>query len=204
MDRIMIFIDHLNFEIACSHYYEKYLQVKSPKLDYNRFPLELTNELVGRFPNARLVRTYVFVPRPDEFLLTDPLLKQYYDWVNGTLKNIRYMEIVEGEYIARPTGQVSDMTIENPRTFYKVEKGTDVNIATYMLTLAFYNAYDVAVLLSADSDYRELIKAVKRLGKNVIIVGVYGQNLLKLKKEADDILILKEDFFHKCLRTNKK
>ncbi|MBE3584989.1 NYN domain-containing protein [Desulfofundulus thermocisternus] len=40
----------------------------------------------------------------------------------------------------------------NPSTYIYVEKETDVNIATD-LTKAFFNAYDTAVLVSADSDY---------------------------------------------------
>jgi len=131
--------------------------------------------------------------------MADPELKQYYSWVNGTLRNIRYMDVIDGEYVARPTTSIP-MDISNPTTYYKVEKGTDVNVATYMLTLAFHNAYDVAMLVSGDSDYIPIIEQVKRLGKNVISVGVNGQNLTKLKKITDDIIILNEGFFNRCLR----
>lgn len=192
----MVFIDHMNFEIACSNYYHKSFQSKSPKLDYNKLPVSLVNNI----PNARLVRSYVFVPKPDQFLMQDHNLKQYYDWVNGTLRNMRFLDVIDGEYIARPTGNLSDMDINDTTTYYKEEKGTDVNIATYMLSLAFHNAYDSAMLVSGDSDYLPVIEQIKRLGKNIIAVGVKGQNLLKLKKQVDDIIILDEQFFSNCIR----
>lgn len=172
------------------------MRTRTPKLDYNTFPVELASVV----PNSRLVRTYVFVPKPDDFLMGDPVLRQYYNWVNGTLRNIRYLDVIDGEYIARPTTTVNNMDITNPTTYYKVEKGTDVNVATSMLTLAFYNAYDLAMLISADSDYIPVVEQVKRLGKNVIAVGVHGQNLTKLKRVSDDISILNETFFNTCLR----
>ncbi|HEX9123294.1 MAG TPA: NYN domain-containing protein [Actinomycetota bacterium] len=42
------------------------------------------------------------------------------------------------------------------------EKGSDVNLATYMLVDGFKAAYDVAVVVSNDSDLKEPILAVQR------------------------------------------
>jgi len=194
--RVMIFVDHLNFEIATSNYYAKYFGARGPKLDYNSFPKELAKLI----PDSRLVRTYIFAPKPDDFLMQDPTLKSYYDWINGTLRNIRYLQVIDGEYIARPTDERKPMNINDHTTYYKVEKGTDVNLATCMLAAAYQNAYDVAILVSADSDYIPIIRQVSNFGKNVVAVGVYGQNLTKLKRETDDIFILKKEFFDNCLR----
>lgn len=196
MSRVMIFIDHLNFEIATYEYYEK-LQLPSPKLDYNKFP-----KLLSKFlEESRLVRTYVFYPKPDLFLMNDKNLKSYYEWVNGTLKNIRYLDVIEGEYVSRPVSKDIPKDINNQTTYTKVEKGTDINIATNMLSKAFHNAFDVALLLSGDSDFSPVIQQVCDLGKNVISIGVKGQDLSKLKKRADDLKILDKTFFDQCLRT---
>lgn len=43
------------------------------------------------------------------------------------------------------------------------EKMTDVNIATEMLTDAYEDQYDVAILVSADSDLIAPVQAVRRL-----------------------------------------
>lgn len=44
-------------------------------------------------------------------------------------------------------------------------KGVDIALATDMLTHAFQNHFDVAILLAGDSDYRPLVGRVKSLGK---------------------------------------
>ena len=50
------------------------------------------------------------------------------------------------------------------------EKETDVNIAIAMLTDAVRDLYDTALLVSADSDLRPVVAAVKRLrtGKRIV------------------------------------
>ncbi len=48
------------------------------------------------------------------------------------------------------------------------EKGVDVQIATDMITLAWENTYDIAVLVSADSDFVPLAEFLKTKGKKVV------------------------------------
>jgi len=48
------------------------------------------------------------------------------------------------------------------------EKGVDVQIATDILTLGWEDTYDVAVLVSADSDFVPLAEYLKTKGKKVI------------------------------------
>ncbi len=52
------------------------------------------------------------------------------------------------------------------------EKGSDVNLATYLLVDAFDDKFDVAVIISNDSDLKEPISLVRRrLGKKVVLLG---------------------------------
>jgi len=53
------------------------------------------------------------------------------------------------------------------RNSIPMEKGVDVMIATDMLTGALRNCYDTAVLVSGDGDFAEVIKEIKRTGKQV-------------------------------------
>jgi len=46
-------------------------------------------------------------------------------------------------------------------------KGVDISLTTDMLSHAYQNNYDTAILVAGDGDYTPLIAAVKRLGKNV-------------------------------------
>lgn len=52
------------------------------------------------------------------------------------------------------------------------EKGSDVNLATHLLMDAFDNLYDVAVVISNDSDLKEPISLVRqRFGKRIVLLG---------------------------------
>ena len=105
------------------------------------------------------------------------------------LKSIPQIEIHFGAFLEKPkyAGLVRpalDRSIPgNFRTFlpwpdvayvWKTEeKGSDVNLASYLLLDAFQNKYDVAAVLSNDSDLTEPIRIVTRtLGKPV---GLYRQ-----------------------------
>lgn len=53
------------------------------------------------------------------------------------------------------------------------EKGSDVNLATYLLLDAFEGLYDTAVVISDDSDLLEPVRVVReRLGKRVGVVRI--------------------------------
>lgn len=52
------------------------------------------------------------------------------------------------------------------------EKGSDVNLATHLLMDAFDNTFDVAVIISNDSDLKEPINLVRsRFGKRIVLLG---------------------------------
>ena len=67
------------------------------------------------------------------------------------------------------------------------EKMTDVNIATEMLTDAFEDKFDTALLISADSDLVPTIKALKRLfpEKQIIVFFPPGRSSAQLKNAVD-------------------
>jgi hypothetical protein len=54
--------------------------------------------------------------------------------------------------------------------YYDVEKQTDVNIASDMLTDAYENKYDIAILVSGDSDLCAPIKQIRRLFPDKIVI----------------------------------
>jgi uncharacterized LabA/DUF88 family protein len=193
----MVFIDFENFNIAIKDYYKK-LEKPFPRLDYNLFPIEIVKLLPKQ---SELVKTFLFAPKPDDFLMADPWRKKTYDWING-LKNQKYFTVVEGRHSARPTHEYTydTMRIDNPSSYYVVEKGTDINLSAHLITKAFHNSYDVAVIVSGDSDYCPVLDILNTMGKTTISVGVMGQNLFKLKEHSDDCFVLNEEFFDKCPR----
>jgi uncharacterized LabA/DUF88 family protein len=64
------------------------------------------------------------------------------------------------------------------------EKGSDVNLATYLVTDGYENAYDAAVVVSDDSDLAEAVRIVRqRLRKHVTILSPRGRSQ-ELRQEA--------------------
>ena len=105
-------------------------------------------------------------------------------------------------YRARPVSgfTYATMDINNPASYYIEEKGTDVNLAAHVLTKGFHNAYDTAVIMSGDTDYIPVMDILNTIGKNVVVVGVKGQNLTKFRHHTDAQLLLDDSFFQRCLR----
>lgn len=54
---------------------------------------------------------YDFVPKPDTFLMNDSHLNRYYNWVIG-LSNAPYIDVIEGNYIARQVDENVPMDIQ--------------------------------------------------------------------------------------------
>lgn len=194
MLRGMVFIDHMNFDIALQKYY-KSLNKPTIKLDYNK----LFRNVCAQISNVDFLKGFIFVPKPDEFLMKDKYLENYYNWVIG-MKNAPYTDVVEGRYVARPVNENISMEIGNKSTYYKVEKGTDINLAVHAISKAFYNSYDIAFFLSADTDYIKVYEVLKSIGKITVVVGVKGQNVNSIRPMVDNVLILDEEFFDNCKR----
>jgi uncharacterized LabA/DUF88 family protein len=73
------------------------------------------------------------------------------------------------------------------------EKGVDVRIAVEMIRLARENAYDIAYLLSSDTDLVPAVEEVRFLGKKVIYVGAPKGQSFGLTKSSDSTILLRED-----------
>lgn len=177
MGRAMVFIDFENFNIAMMNYYRK-IEEPTARLDYNKFPQKIVSLLPG---NHTLEKTFLCAPKPDEFLMQDERRKNTYNWING-LKNQKYFTVIEGQHIARKV-YGKEMDIHDKSTYYVEEKGTDTNMGVHLIAKGFLNAYDVAVIVSGDSDYIPALEILNTIGKITVVVGVNGQNMTKLKNE---------------------
>jgi uncharacterized LabA/DUF88 family protein len=74
-----------------------------------------------------------------------------------------------------------------------VEKGLDVGLATKLLTLANARAFDTALLVAADKDYLETVRAVKQLGLRVEIIAWRGTISSELENESSAPLLFFND-----------
>lgn len=72
--------------------------------------------------------------------------------------------------------------MEHHGVFY--EKGVDVKIAVDLLTGAYENGYDTAIVLSSDTDLIPAIQKVRALGKTVEYIGFAHRPSLGLQKHV--------------------
>lgn len=78
-------------------------------------------------------------------------------------------------------------TDERIRVWKSEEKGTDVKIASEIVRDGFMDCYDVAIVISNDSDLVEPIKIVKEeLNKKVIVMNPFKRNAFELEKIASE------------------
>ncbi len=153
MERVIVYIDGFNFYFG--------LKEKGWKRYYWLNLQELAKNLLKPF--QELVTTKYFTSR-----ISFPPDKQ-----KRQLTFIEALETLDNFQIFYGTYQANTITCKRCGNIFPKpnEKMTDVNIATELLTDAFLNHYDKAILISADSDLSAPIKKVKRLfpDKRVIV-----------------------------------
>jgi hypothetical protein len=124
----------------------------------------LTNNEINQIK----VFTGVVKPRPND--PQQPVRQQTYFRALRTIPNLT---IIEGSFLthirkfpkaeSRPDG-----SLEYVQVLYTEEKGSDVNLAAHLLYDAFIDHYEMAVIISNDSDLAEPIRIVKVLLKKKI------------------------------------
>lgn len=75
-----------------------------------------------------------------------------------------------------------------------MEKGVDVKIATDMLWYAVHDLYDVAILISGDGDFADVVQRVKDLGKHVEVAYPPGGKLYHLRQVCDRFIPLDSNY----------
>ena len=118
---------------------------------------KLAAKLVG---DRRLVRIYYYNAPVDQSKEPEAYGRQ--QRFLHALRSIEYCEVILGRLVYR------DSPHEHP--YEPVEKGIDIKIATDMLVHAHRGSYDVAILVSGDTDFADAIQAVKDLGRHVEVV----------------------------------
>lgn len=127
--------------------------------------------------------TALVKPRPGD--LQQPVRQQAY---LRALKSTPRCSVILGHFLAhrvkmplaRPTAEAKYADVIKTE-----EKGSDVNLATHMLCDGFSDAYDVAVIVTNDSDLAEPVRIVaQQLGKTVGILNPHKHPSSVLSKHA--------------------
>jgi uncharacterized LabA/DUF88 family protein len=84
----------------------------------------------------------------------------------------------------------------SPVVMHKVKgaraKGVDISLTKDMLSQAFLDNYDIAVLIAGDGDFIPLVEEVKRLGKRVVVAFWENSGLNdELRRSADEFTPLR-------------
>ncbi len=165
-DRVAIFIDGSNLYHALQSNFRR----------HNLNFAEFANKLTG---SRHLFRTYYYN------VLQDPTR-----WPEGYREQQEFLDILrKTPYLEVRLGSTK-MAQGVP-----VEKGIDIMLATDLLHFAWNGLYDVAVLVSGDSDFAYALQAVKNMGKHVE-VAYFESNVSKdLLDVADNRHLLNQNFF---------
>lgn len=137
MDRVALFIDGSNL-------YKGLVSTLGPeyRLDFVQFIATLVGE-------RKLLRAYYYnAPLPAE----DPAARAHQSFLNY-LRRVPHLVVRLGRLERRGESLI--------------EKGVDVRMTLDLLRLAYADAYDVAVLISGDGDFAEVIEAIQDMGKQV-------------------------------------
>lgn len=180
--KTMIFIDHMNFYLSAQNYYRAKHNMPLPTFDYQKLIKEIHNQLPF---SSELVKAQIFFPFSEAPLDSIEPYRSANKWLTN-LKTNPFMDIIEGRNQIR---KLNDFDIYNPNTYTIDEKGTDINIATQMLTKAFHNSFDCAILVSGDSDYVPVMEVLRTIGKLTVVACLDNQPLnIKLKSAMDSII----------------
>jgi len=165
-DRVIIFIDGSNLYHSLKNNFKR--------VDLNF--AEFTKKLVGA---RHLIRTYYYNVLQEPVQRTEGVREQQ-DFLD-TLRKTPYLELRLG------TTKLSQGI--------PVERGIDVMLATDLLLFASNNSYDIAILVSGDSDFGYTLQVVKNMGKHVEVAYFENAASRDLLNNADYLHQLDRKFF---------
>jgi len=175
-ERVMIFIDGSNL-------------YHSLKKHFNRTDLDIGKFSKKLLEKRQLIRIYYYNARVG--LKQEPERYRQQQAFFNSVAAIPYTELRLGRlvYINWPS-------------IPPYEKGTDVQLATDMLTHGFRNNYDVAILVAGDNDFVGAIQAVKDNGKHVE-VALFGKEgtSRQLRDVADQIISINARMLKGCWKS---
>jgi len=198
-ERVAIFIDGSNF------YHGLKACISNTKVDFSKFSQLLCG---GR----ELVRAYYYNAPVNQQAFPDIYKDQQRFF--GSLKTVPYFVLklgrlekrtikVDKEALIKTFGEdTAKLILEKwgeVITTY-VEKGVDIDLATDMLRLAYNNAYDTAIIVTADGDFVSAVKGVKDMGKHVENANFSDGKGYHIRTACDRFIPLDKNFLKSCLK----
>lgn len=172
--RVAIYIDGSNF----------YFKLRSPQLDLknlSKFDFQGFAKFLARDRIIISRRYYIGVVRAKENNKKGQGLRKEQQRLFAYLQSPEQNFIIKKGYL-----------MENDGVYH--EKGVDVNLAIDLLTGAYDDLYDSAILVSSDTDLIPAIKKVRFLEKEVEYIGFAHQPSFGMQRFATlSRLLIRED-----------
>lgn len=159
--RVNVYIDGFNLYHAC-------FDTRSPWRAYKW--LDLGSWAANLFPGSTINQIRYFTALVDPTPINPDNRTRQLAYIRA-LETIPHLTVHQGyfatntktRYLADPSIRKSTplIPIQAVRVVEAEEKGSDVNLASYLLIDAFRSDYDVAVVVSNDSDLAEPIRLVR-------------------------------------------
>ena len=188
MNRAMIFIDgtwlYRNQPALQKEYGEDY------QIDYEKLPTVISRILAEQVHrDVEVVRTYFYCSIPTNVKPIDQeAVDKQQDFYNLLREEFHYeVEQYPIDFHGRRL-RYADRVAEDPNDdFFPEEKCVDIALATGMLYFAAIPyAYDIAIALVGDEDFRPVLQHVRRLGRRVAIVTINSPSLASQYKDSLD------------------
>jgi len=176
-ERLIIFIDGSNLFHGL-----RYLNIR---IDYGKL-IDFLKE------NRHLVRTYFYTAVPQE----KDIKRGSVEW-ESLIRQKRFLDELALTGIKVKTAKLR----KTPKGEY-IEKEVDIMISTDMLSLAYQNAYDTALLVSGDSDFIYTVEEIQRIGKRVENASFKRTSSYNLRKACDRFILL-DDFLDRFVLEEK-
>ena len=154
--RVMAFIDGSNFFGSCRDFRP------GLKIDFEK----LSQALVKHCGGDQYQGTYYYGSYPPTTPDTSEADKKRLEKQFRFFEALDYLIGFTVRKFPRKTRQAKCGSCGTP-VKYTIEKGLDSSIVTEMLSLAWEDAYDVAVLVSDDADLVPAVQFLNRIGKKV-------------------------------------
>ncbi len=104
------------------------------------------------------------------------------------LRTIPNLEIIEGNFLTHMVTMKNALGPGFSTVVKTEEKGTDVNIASHLIHDAHNGVFELAIVISNDSDLVEPVRiVVQELKLPVIVVSPYLNNSIQLKNTASSV-----------------
>lgn len=169
--RAIVYFDGFNFYNGCLKNPRRPIQWSSCKW----LNLERYCELILRGYDVQQIRYFTAEVKPLPNDINAPHRQRAYFRALGTLPRVtihkgQFYVHPKWRYLARPTGNKHKLPLETARVIIPEEKGSDVNLASFLLADGFQDLYDTAVVISNDSDLATPIELVTTTVRKPVIL----------------------------------